>query len=150
MLCSSNSSWDSGMGFVNSICWLDRRLQLLGPLAVHHTPRIPHRDRCSAGVTADDLYWRLPRDGHCAREMPGVVSLRMTNDALGPVRHAGAPLPRPNGGPVQLDSEVKSVLISWPEATTGRVHASASRGIAAAPPVRAHERVRRCAVGPRT
>src|SRR5664280_1761175 len=110
MLCSSNSSWDSGMGFVNSICWLDRRLQLLGPLAVHHTPRIPHRDRCSAGVTADDLYWRLPRDGHCAREMPGVVSLRMTNDALGPVRSVMPVLHSPAPTAVRSNWIVRSSL----------------------------------------
>jgi hypothetical protein len=31
---------------------------------------------------------------------------------------APAPLPHPSGGPVHLDTQVKSVLISWPEATT--------------------------------
>ena len=119
MLCSS----DSRLGQRHWLCeldlWaLDRRHQLHGPLTGHHTPWIPRGDRRGAGVTANDLYWRLPRDGHRAREVPGVVSLRMTNDALGPVRHALAPLPRPNGGPVQLDTQVKSVLTSWPKATT--------------------------------
>jgi hypothetical protein len=81
---------------------MDRHLHLLGPLAGHHTPRIPHGDCCGAGVTADDLYCWLPRDGHRARAVPGVVSLRMTHDALGPVRRAPAPLPRANSSPIQL------------------------------------------------
>jgi hypothetical protein len=64
----------------------------------------------------------------------------MTNDALGPVRHAPAPLPRPNGGPVQLDTQVSLSRSAGPKPRPGHIHAIGEPPHRGSPAAVRHER----------